>query len=93
MSRRRIRAALSADYDMNVNLKLFGAIMTDHGLYGLPRPGRRQPNLIRVSTPADLVNRRFTDFAFDEFDDMHKCSVAVLVGCHPPRRRRFWRWP
>jgi len=36
VSRRRIRAALSADYDMNVNLKLFGAIMTDHGLDGLP---------------------------------------------------------
>ena len=58
--RRRVRAALLADYDMNVNLKLVGSIMTEPGLYGLPRPGRRLPNLIRVNTPADLVNRQFT---------------------------------
>lgn len=58
--RRRVRAALLADYDMNVNLKLVGSIMTEHGLYGLPRPGRRLPNLIRVNTPAHLVNRQFT---------------------------------
>src|SRR3984957_7028468 len=48
--RRRVRAALLADYDMNVNLKLVGSIMAEHGLYGLPRPGRRLPNLIRVNT-------------------------------------------
>ena len=41
VSRRRIRAALFADYEMNVNLKLVGAIMTDPGLYGLP-PRRRR---------------------------------------------------
>lgn len=58
--RRRVRAALLADYDMNVNLKLVRSIMTEQGLYGLPRAGRRLPNLIRVATPADLVNRRFT---------------------------------
>ena len=58
--RRRIRAALLADYEMNVNHKLVNSIMTEHGLCGLPRPGRRIPNLIRVNTPADLVNRRFT---------------------------------
>jgi putative transposase len=58
--RRRVRAALLADYEMNVNRKLVHSIMTEHGLYGLPRPGRRQPNLIGVDTPADLVNRRFT---------------------------------
>jgi len=58
--RRRVRAALLADYDMNVNLKLVSSIMTEHGLYGLPRPARRLPNLIRVTTPADLVNRQFT---------------------------------
>ncbi|HME47367.1 MAG TPA: hypothetical protein VKG81_04470, partial [Mycobacterium sp.] len=46
-----------ADYDMNVDLKLVGSIMTE---YGLARPGRRLPNLIRVNTPADLVNRHFT---------------------------------
>lgn len=39
--RRRVRAALLGDYDMNVNLKLVGSIMTEHGLYGLPQPGRR----------------------------------------------------
>jgi putative transposase len=58
--RRRVRAALLADYDMNVNLKLVNSIMTESGLCGLPRPGRRIPSLIRVNTPADLVNRHFT---------------------------------
>jgi putative transposase len=57
---RRIRAALLADYDMNVNLKLVRSIMGEHGLYGLPHPPRRLPNLIRVNTPDDLVNRQFT---------------------------------
>jgi transposase InsO family protein/transposase-like protein len=57
---RRIRAALLGDYDMNVNLKLVRSIMTEHGLSGLPRPRRRIPNLIRVYTPVDLVNRCFT---------------------------------
>jgi putative transposase len=42
--RRRVRAALLADYDMNVNLKLVNSIMTESGLCGLPRPGRRIPN-------------------------------------------------
>src|SRR5271156_5820020 len=58
--RRRVRAALLADYEMNVNLKLVNSIMTENGLCGLPRPTRRLPNLIRVNTPADLVNRQFT---------------------------------
>src|SRR5271170_410284 len=58
--RRRVRAALLADYEMNVNLKLVNSIMTENGLCGLPRPGRRIPNLIRVHTPADLVNRHFS---------------------------------
>jgi transposase InsO family protein len=58
--RRRIRAALLADYEMNVNHKLVNSIMSEHGLCGLPRPGRGIPNLIKVKTPEDLVNRRFT---------------------------------
>jgi putative transposase len=58
--RRRVRAALLADYEMNVNLKLVNSIMTERGLYGLPRPWRRISNLIRVATPEDLVNRHFT---------------------------------
>jgi putative transposase len=33
--------------------------MSDHGLYGLPRPGRRTPNLIGVDTPVDVFGRRF----------------------------------
>jgi putative transposase len=57
---RRIRAALLADYEMIVNLKLIRSIMSEHGLHGLPHPPRRIPNLIRVNTPADLVNRQFT---------------------------------
>jgi putative transposase len=56
---RRIRAALLADYAMNVNLKLVRSIMGEQRLYGLPHPPRL-PNLIRVNTPDDLVNRRFT---------------------------------
>jgi putative transposase len=51
--------SLLADYEMNVNHKLVNSIMSEHGLYGLPRPGRRKPNLIGVDTPVDLVNRRF----------------------------------
>jgi putative transposase len=58
--RRRVRAALLADYEMNVNHKLVNSIMSEHGLYGLPRPGGRKPNLIGVDTPVDLVNRRFS---------------------------------
>jgi transposase InsO family protein len=58
--RRRVRAALLADYEMNVNHKLVNSIMSERGLYGLPRPGRRKPNLIGVDTPVDLVNRRFS---------------------------------
>nr|WP_237166498.1 IS3 family transposase [Mycolicibacterium hippocampi] len=58
--RKRIRAALWADYDMNVNHKLVHSIMSEQGLNGLPRPRRRKPNLIGVGTPVDLVNRRFT---------------------------------
>ncbi len=64
--RRRVRAALLADYDMNVNLKLVNSIMSEQGLYGLPRPGRRKPNLIGVDTPVDLVNRRFAATGPDE---------------------------
>jgi putative transposase len=41
--RRRVRAALLADFDMNVNLKLVGSIVTEHDLYGLPHPGRAYP--------------------------------------------------
>lgn len=32
--RRRIRAALRADYDMSVNLNLVNSIMCEHGLVG-----------------------------------------------------------
>ncbi|WP_211187867.1 hypothetical protein [Mycobacterium pseudokansasii] len=42
---------------MNVNLKLVKSIMSERGLYGLPRPGRRKPNLIGVDTPADLLRQ------------------------------------
>lgn len=45
---------------MNVNDKLVNSIMSECGLYGMPRPGRRKPNLIGVETPVDLVKRRFT---------------------------------
>ncbi|UNB52960.1 IS3 family transposase [Mycolicibacterium sp. YH-1] len=58
--RRRVRAVLRADYDMNVNHKLVTSIMSEQGLYGLPLLGRRKPNLFGVDTPVDLVNRRFT---------------------------------
>jgi hypothetical protein len=44
---------------MNVNHKLVDSIMSEYGLYGLPRLGRRKPNLIGVDAPVDLVNRRF----------------------------------
>ncbi len=56
--RRRVRPALLADCDLNVNLKLVDSIMPENGLCGLPRPGRRLLNLIPINTPADLVNRQ-----------------------------------
>lgn len=37
--RKRVRAALLADYDMNVDHKLVHSIMSEQGLSGLPRPG------------------------------------------------------
>jgi putative transposase len=58
--KRRIRAALLADYDMVVNHKVVEAIMRERGLSGLPRPRRRKANLLGVQTPSDLVQRRFT---------------------------------
>jgi transposase InsO family protein len=58
--RKKIRAALLADYDMNVNHTLVHSIMSEQGLNGLPRPGRRKSNLIGVDTPVDLAKRRFT---------------------------------
>jgi putative transposase len=64
--RRRVRATLLADYEMNINHKLVNSIMSKHGLWGLPRPGRRLPNLIKVNTPEDLVKRRFTATRPDE---------------------------
>jgi hypothetical protein len=41
--RRRVRAALLADYEMNVNLTLVNAIMSEHGLCGLPRSRAAHP--------------------------------------------------
>jgi putative transposase len=41
--RRRVRAALLADYDMNVNLKLVGSIMTEHGCTGCHAPDAACP--------------------------------------------------
>lgn len=35
---KRVRAALLADHEMNVNHKLVNSIMSEHGLYGLSRP-------------------------------------------------------
>ncbi|MFE3281331.1 IS3 family transposase [Nocardia sp. NPDC059239] len=58
--KRRIRAALLVEHDMIVNLKLVEAIMRERGLSGLPRKRRRKPSLLRLDTPSDLVQRRFT---------------------------------
>jgi putative transposase len=58
--KRRIRAALLEEHDMIVNLKLVEAIMQERGLSGLPRQGKRKPNLKGVDTPVDLVQRQFT---------------------------------
>lgn len=45
---------------MNVNHKLVSAIMAELGIAGLPRPGKRKPNLLAVETLVDRVNRGFT---------------------------------
>lgn len=47
--RKRVRAALLTDCDLDVNHKLLHSVMTEHGLYGLPRPGRPTPDLIGYS--------------------------------------------
>jgi transposase-like protein len=41
--RRRVRAALLADYDMNVNLKLVKSIMTEQGISGCRAPDGAYP--------------------------------------------------
>ncbi len=86
--RRRVRAALLAEYDMNVNHKLVDSIMAEHGLSGLPRPGKRKPNLIGVDTPVDLVNRRFTA------TEPTNCDVPISPKTQPGTARctaaRFW---
>ncbi|WSY62703.1 IS3 family transposase [Nocardia sp. NBC_00881] len=58
--KRRIRAALLAECEMIVNHKLVASIMSDLGIFGLPRRKRRGHPMLGVSTPADLVNRAFT---------------------------------
>ena len=62
----RVRAALLNEYDMVVNRKLVRALMRERGLVGLPTPKRRKPNLVGLSTPADLVERKFTADAPNE---------------------------
>ena len=51
---------------MVVNRKLVRALMRERGLVGLPTPKRRKPNLVGLSTPADLVERKFTADAPNE---------------------------
>ncbi|MGW4371341.1 IS3 family transposase [Nocardia takedensis] len=58
--KRRIKAALLAECEMIVNHKLVASIMSELGLHGMPRRRRRGHPLLRVPTPADLVNRAFT---------------------------------
>ena len=58
--KRRIKAALLAECEMIVNHKLVASIMAERGLFGLPRRKRRGHPMLKVSTPADLVNRAFT---------------------------------
>ncbi len=57
--KRRIRAELLDTYEMNVNHKLVSAIMTELGIAGLPRPGKRKPNLLGVETLSDPGQSRF----------------------------------
>lgn len=83
--RRRMRAALLADCDMNVNHKLVNSIMSEHGLYGLPRPGRRKPNLIGVDTPVDLANRRFAATTPNELGCVVADGGLVLGGVDSDR--------
>ncbi|MGV0677987.1 IS3 family transposase [Mycolicibacterium fortuitum] len=83
--RKRVRAALLADYGMNVNHKLVHSIMSERGLSGMPRPGRRKPNLIGVDTPVELVHRRFTA----ETPDQLWC---VDITEHPTRDGKVYCW-
>ncbi|MCC3332305.1 IS3 family transposase [Nocardia abscessus] len=58
--KRRIKAALLAECEMIVNHKLVASIMSERGIFGLPRRKRRGHPMLGVSAPADLVNRAFT---------------------------------
>jgi hypothetical protein len=68
--------------------------MTEHGLYGLPRPGRRLPNLILVNTPAYLVNRHFTATRPNQLwctdivrREAHRSATQSRLGAGGPKRR------
>lgn len=79
--KRRIRAELLDTYEMNVNHKLVSAITTELGIAGLPRPGKRKPNLLGVETLSDRVNRGFTASRPNEL-----CFTDITE--HPPRDKK-----
>ncbi|WP_179300906.1 IS3 family transposase [Rhodococcus sp. ACPA4] len=58
--KRRIQAELLDTYEMNVDHKPVSAIMTELGITGFPRPGKRKLNLFGVETLSQRVNRGFT---------------------------------
>ena len=76
-----MRAALWADYEMNVNHKVIHSITSEHGLNRLLRPGRRKPNLSGVDTPVDLVNRRFTASRPNEPARDGKVYCCAILDC------------
>lgn len=80
--KRRIRAELLDTYDMNVDHKLVSAIMTELGIAGLPRPGKRNPNQLGVETLSDRVNRGFTASRPNElwFTDITEHPGGGILG-------------
>lgn len=92
--KRRIRAELLDTYEMNVNHKLVSAIMTELGIAGLPRPGKRKPNLLGVETLVDRVNRGFWASRPNELWFFDITEHPVLRSIPPGTERftavRFW---
>jgi len=75
----RIRAELLDTYEMNVNHKLVSAIMTELGIAGLPRSGKRKPNLLGGGHHRPIVEQCARIAGQGEFG--FECGDAVPGRC------------
>jgi hypothetical protein len=57
---KRVTAALGIERGLTVKHKLVVSIITELGIQGLPTRRKRRPNLSRIATVSNLVDRKFT---------------------------------